>query len=796
MFSPFVKDLREPSDLWIHGCETPNIFPARCSDVPRMETMDSNEEWLREVPRNVRRTSLLPPEAHQPVLDLLVGEDGEDLEGDALEIPPLAELTAAVTSLARGHRRKALLPLGGTPTELALVRRGDDLLVSHYETGGAPEIHVLDRQVDLREVLNVCARATLESARYETDPTARQVAVRVAERAMRSTLSEDLGTLHPTLRRGGAIEAPGEETPLAFGFHARIFPGTAPAPDTSARADVHALLFDGELWAWVRGHHVPLVRGPIMLAVQRMVETVRTVVEAAASGRPVNVRHGAGGFQYGVRLDASGRASMSLGTGDDAVAASALDVAQVTLPVLRLTSDLLRALVAVDRGQSRNLRVRSLREEVRGLRRAVRQRDTSQGFENDDTDRLRIAAALTDNELTPSPASRAPVPSLRFGERWRIAIDGLDASSTFFCGDRMVLATPRHMVAVDRDRGEVIWAREGNGGTTLMAGRVLLRLSPEGDVELCDVEDGESYAVARIAPRVSGPACGLLTSGGALPPVAVLAEAAHRLVGLDLRTGEPRWRFTSRSGGSFRLERSGRVLLVTCGDGAVHALDVVTGEDLWRFSERVRFAQAPTVCGETVVAVAGEPNSQRGAAFGIDLFSGRNLWRTELGAGVTAPPVSAGRMALVATNDTLVHALDAATGELRWKAPDPGLGAGAAALVVDEMLVTNAPAGELRCTELASGSTRWSRTLADPVADDVPRRLEPVLRGGALFVPAASVHVVRPTDGTDLAAHMPCDLVPDLLRVDERGWVYVAEESGHVAAYAPVAHLRLVRGGA
>ena len=33
----------------------------------------------------------------------------------------------------------------------------------------------------------------------------------------------------------------------------------------------------------------------------------------------------------------------------------------------------------------------------------------------------------------------------------------------------------------------------------------------------------------------------------------------------------------------------------------------------------------------------------------------------------------------------------------------------------------------------------------------------------------------------------------DWLRVDERGWVYIAEESGHVAAYAPVPHLSLVR---
>ena len=30
----------------------------------------------------------------------------------------------------------------------------------------------------------------------------------------------------------------------------------------------------------------------------------------------------------------------------------------------------------------------------------------------------------------------------------------------------------------------------------------------------------------------------------------------------------------------------GRVLLVTCGEDAIHALDIATGEDVWRFAER------------------------------------------------------------------------------------------------------------------------------------------------------------------------------------------------------------------
>jgi hypothetical protein len=68
-----------------------------------------------------------------------------------------------------------------------------------------------------------------------------------------------------------------------------------------------------------------------------------------------------------------------------------------------------------------------------------------------------------------------------------------------------------------------------------------------------------------------------------------------------------------------------------------------------------------------------------------------------------------------------------------------------------------------------------------------------VLRSGALFVPHVDVHVFRPSDGAHLAQIGPCDAIPDLLRVDERCDVYVAEESGHMAAFGVGPRLSLVK---
>ena len=712
-----------------------------------------------------------------------------------VEAPALAELTAAAAALAIGAKRKALLPLATAAVEYALVRRGDSVLVSCYGTSSAPVVYQLDRAVPLRRLLDTCAQSMLEMAGQELDPTARQIAVRVAERALATKIIPDPeGLVAPMNQRGGDLDTPGEHVPLAFGYEAAVYPSSSSAQGRSAQADVHALLFEGHLWAFVRGRRLSLVRGPIMLAAHRMVVAVRTLVDSWDSTRPTHVRLRAGGFQIAMRKSSHQLVTVELsadGGGD--LTATSLTIAEAALPILKLASDLLRSLVSSDRGQSRNLRVRALRQEVRALRREIRARRSADSFVNLDPDRLRIQCS-GDPEETEAPSR---LPSLQFDERWRICLEGLDANSVFMCGDRLVIATQTHVVAVSRDDGKVLWARPGEASTTLMAGSVLIRLSADGEVEFCNVEDGEPYCSTHISPRIGGPPVGLMAGGDNIPPVAVVTEGSHRLVAIDVRTGEPRWRFASRSGGEFRMTKVGRVLLVTCGEEAIHALDIATGEDVWRFAERGCFQFKPLVSNETVIAAAVR-GRREGALFAIDLYSGQPRWQRELPGPPTSDPCAAANVALISTagEEATLSAHCLQTGKSLWETKDPGLGIGGAGLTIDETWVVNAPFGQLSALDVRSGKVRWSTNLADALADEIPRRLEPVLRGGALFVPASSVHVVRPADGQKLSASLPCDLVPDLMRVDERGWVYVAEESGYLAGYAPKPMLTLVKGGA
>lgn len=715
-----------------------------------------------------------------------------------LPLPPAADLLSCGLALAAGTRTKSLLPLASALAELVLLRRGPELLVSYYRVDGAPEVAVLDRPVPLRAFLDRAARAADRAAALDSAPRSRELTLRLAERARQATIEEQLPTREPIHKRGGAVDAPRSAVPLAFGFEAAIVPVADPGRQATAHSDVHALLFPGGLWLFARGRRIPLLKGPIMLAVSRMVTATRALIEAWEAGRAANVRLRAGTFLVGIRLSRRGPSPVQLTLGSDEtgkVTVPELEVAEAALPILRLASDVLRALVSADRSQARNLRVTTLQKEVRALRRRVREPlPRADSIEHDDPERLRAASgASASPSVAVSTASPSPS-SLRFDVRWEADIDGLDAASTFLCGDRLVVATPKQTVALGRDDATVLWAHDQPAAASFMAGTVLVRLASDGALALINVEDGEPFCETQIAPRLSGPPCGILAGGRSAPPVAVLAEGRDRLVAVDLRTGELRWRFTARGARTFSLRKAGRILLVATGDSSLSALDVSNGELLWRFAcDGGQLSLPPDVSGDVVLTVEGD---ESGVLHGVDLFSGRALWSRPLGDGSVGLPVAAAGLGILSLGDPRngeLAAFDARCGTPRWRVADPGMGVGGSCLALDRSLIVNTPSGRVTALSLESGRTRWERALAHPVADDVPRGLEPVLRGGALFVPSAAVHVLRPSDGHSIGEPLPCELVPDWTRVDERGWVYVAEESGSLAALAPRPHLSLVR---
>jgi hypothetical protein len=236
--------------------------------------------------------------------------------------------------------------------------------------------------------------------------------------------------------------------------------------------------------------------------------------------------------------------------------------------------------------------------------------------------------------------------------------------------------------------------------------------------------------------------------------------------------------------------------LVAGGDSAIVALDAATGDVVWRVRGRLPFTGDVLCERDSVFATAGGPIGPT-ELFHIDLFSGEVRFRRALETRPAAgqAPLAASSVVVVPTADRRGSGLSAFsrdTGAPLWSLV-PGLAAPSTAwLAVDELVIGNSASGVVVGIDVTSSRTVYARAFPRHVAADQPRRLEPVLRSGALFVPQEQVHVLRPRDG-ELLATLPSDLIPDLLRVDEACNVYVAEESGHLAAFAVAPKLTLVR---
>ncbi len=175
-------------------------------------------------------------------------------------------------------------------------------------------------------------------------------------------------------------------------------------------------------------------------------------------------------------------------------------------------------------------------------------------------------------------------------------------------------------------------------------------------------------------------------------------------------------------------------------------------------------------------------------------WSGKLEWSIELDER-PRPPLLSETTVIVPTVDSEGHgvvAFDRATGERMWEHAPGLLSAPAAWLVVDDVLVANCASGVLLGLDANTGAVRYNHVFPNASDCDQPRKLEPVLRSGALFVPQSTVTIVRPADG-EILGTVPSDLVPDLIRVDERCDVYIAEASGHLAAFGAAARLSVVK---
>lgn len=750
-------------------------------------------------PSGTRRTARQRP---REVLDVFIG--GANVTARVTE----SQASAVVRDLGVALRELAALPSGkrlvrfyDAPWELCVERFGRSAALSVYRAGAEPQVAVYDERAPFAEVFAAVRDAVGAAVGRGSAPAAVALELIAVEAALAQVAGASLEGEQPCDVPSTVSVDLDRDVPLAIGADLAIrAPHDASSVGSSAvsaggatieHSDLHALLFRGHLRAEVRGRAVDLGVGHPFLFAERLLMLATRALEAWEQGAAQFARATGGGVVIGVRVGPEGGCSLTLG----GYTFPALAVPDVVEGALSFGRALARAVLRRDRSQCMNLRLSAFRRALRETGDALREVCRADAKINPTPEPYRAFLTASANGNGGVPLTSAA--RLRYVQRWRALVPGIDLRSTFLCGEHLVVGAALETFCLDRKTGEIAWRTPTERATSVVTPGGIARILGDGRVEVLDFGTGETTLRTRIEPRLGGPPAGAVVNVPGLPRLLIVTEGERHLVAVDLASGERRWRFAWGRGGVLRMKRAGRLLYVAGGDSALTALDVQTGAVVWRARNRLRFRTLATLDHDTLFAVAGGQSSQTELC-AFDPWSGRERWRTSLGGPMTVEgaPLVAGDVVACAVRDRhglRLVARDRANGDLAWQSEGTVAPIGTSWLGVDDLLIGNSPTGELSAIEARSGALRYRHVLGRVLDADIPRRLEPVLRSGALFVPHVDVHVFRPRDGAPLATIGPCDAIPDLLRVDEKCDVYVAEESGHVVSFGVGPRLTLVK---
>jgi outer membrane protein assembly factor BamB len=563
------------------------------------------------------------------------------------------------------------------------------------------------------------------------------------------------------------------------------------------RADLHSLLARGTVC--IRAGRAALDLGntyPFVVA-ERLLGLADELLAARRDERPLFRRIDISGTQIALRcLPGEPEIVLRLAPrpgSTEGAALTGMTAQELGLAAARFALGVEAAFRSTDTRQATNLRLAHLGREARALIETLSRATADDSLTNPDPESYR-SFGLPRRESGRGLWARGG--KMKFSPRWVASVPSIDLAATFLCGERVVVSSPRQTACLDRTTGRVLWRRALPRAASVPTPLGLARIADDGAVTLHDFERGETRFTLRLAPRGGGGATGAVVNAPGLPRLLALAENDRAVTAVDLVTGDLRWRHTASRPAAFRIRRAGRLLLVAGGDSALVALDAATGEVVWRVRDRLPFTGDLAVDHDSVFATAGGPIGPT-RLLHVDLWSGSVRWARDLPArpAPLQPALVTPDVVAVPTRDRRGSGLASFTRGAGEPLPshEPGLSAPATAwLAVDDLLLANSAAGKLLAVEARTGVVRYTRDFTRHVDADQPRRLEPVLRNGALFIPQHQVHVLRPNDGEVLGT-LPTDLIPDLLRVDDACNVYVAEESGHVAAFGVAPRLALVR---
>jgi outer membrane protein assembly factor BamB len=245
----------------------------------------------------------------------------------------------------------------------------------------------------------------------------------------------------------------------------------------------------------------------------------------------------------------------------------------------------------------------------------------------------------------------------------------------------------------------------------------------------------------------------------------------NHLLALDPSTGAERWRRKIQSGPKVGVAIDEEVQSVCVNDGdeeTIHAFGTSTGHEMLSYEVEGKITTPIAAGGGRAFVVADIHETEehefgerswvaRRVAYGIELSSDEDQWMIELPNTVRVSPVVTDELLLCADIKGGIHALDVATGEIRWsKRVESGFSR-TQPLVTEDGIVYLIGTNEDESSNLAyaldieTGELQWRYQL--PLGFDQ----KPAVSEDTLWVPTAdratgegTIYAIEPTDSTRL----------------------------------------------
>jgi outer membrane protein assembly factor BamB len=273
---------------------------------------------------------------------------------------------------------------------------------------------------------------------------------------------------------------------------------------------------------------------------------------------------------------------------------------------------------------------------------------------------------------------------------------------------RVQLGNGSAIVALDPDTGEEQWRTYvgGSAGDLLIEDETVF-VSAGGNLTALDLETGEiRWHVAPgdrdddsiVSAAVADGVVYLNYYGGLDQP--------KRIYALDAESGDELWTYDDIAedqyinGGPTVADG---LVYIGLNDGALYALDADDGEDIWRFQPDIEawdgieeggmsFNEPAVVDGVVFVGTGVDFDEVEGDTylFAIDAETGEERWRYEVGDPVRMQPAIADGVAYAGDLTGQVHAVDTETGEALWTfALDGELGPDSPVVVDGVLFITD-----------------------------------------------------------------------------------------------------------